>query len=419
MRIPEGFVLGTATAAWQIEGADGRGRSIWDTFTGGLGDVACDHYHRWPADVALMKALGLRHYRFSIAWPRVLPAGTGAVSPAGLDFYARLVDGLLEAGIEPWPTLYHWDLPQPLEDRGGWPNRDTALAFGDYAWVVLERLGDRVRHWFTLNEPWCSAVLGYSTGEHAPGRREGLPVVRNAIHHLLLAHGLGVQAVRARSTGRVGIVLNPLVPFPLTEDPADLEACELAWQEHTGWWLEPLYFGRYPGEYACAAEDLRIISAPTDFLGLNVYFPMFVRGVAGGYRDLQETVDLPRTAMGWPVYPPVLSHALLEVWRRYRPPVLYVTENGCASPDAVDPEGRVLDLFRREYLRQHLGETLRAREAGAPVQGYFAWSFMDNLEWAHGSDKRFGLVYVDFATQQRVVKSSGLWYSRVAREGLL
>jgi beta-glucosidase len=443
-RIPEDFLLGAATSAYQIEGAvasDGRGPSIWDTFCrqpgrifgGHTGDRACGHYHLFRDDVRLMKELGLQAYRFSIAWPRLFPTGKGRPNRKGLDFYSRLVDALLAAGIQPWATLYHWDLPQALQDRGGWQVRETAAAFADYAGWTAARLGDRVHAWMTLNEPWCSAVLGHGTGEHAPGLRLDGKGLNEVIHHLLLGHGLAVQALRAAGAARVGIVLNPMVPMPLTDDEGDLLAAEAAWRDLNDWWFEPLYAGRYPerglrGRPQDAPDiqpgDLQTIASPTDFLGLNVYFPTFVRADPLGrypysYRDTTSWSDLPRTAMGWPVYPAVLYQALMEVWRRYRPPALYVTESGCATDDAPAPDGQVHDRFRREYLRQHLGEALRAREHRAPVKGYFVWSLLDNFEWAHGYSKRFGLCYVDYASLSRTPKASARWYARTLRTRVL
>lgn len=427
VEIPEGFVLGAATAAYQVEGAvaeDGRGPSIWDVFCrrpgaiygGHTGDIACDHYHRWAEDVALMARMGLKAYRFSIAWPRLFPQGRGKLNRPGLDFYSRLVDALLEEGITPWPTLYHWDLPQALEERGGWTNRDTAQAFADYAAASAEALGDRVRHWFTLNEPWCSAVLGYSAGEHAPGRREDPPTLSRVVHHLLLAHGLGVRAIRAAGAGEVGLVHLLHVPVPLTPSEEDQAAAEAAWEDLNGIWCDPLFRGRYPeGGPEPEPGDLEIISEPMDFLGLNVYFPTFVAHHPEGYRRADAQVDLPRTATGWHVYPPVVSRLLREVHRRYRPPALYLTENGCATDDRPQPDGRIHDRFRQEYLRSHLAEALRARAEGVPLRGYFVWSLMDNFEWAHGYSRRFGLFYVDYRTLERTPKDSAAWYARVLR----
>ncbi len=432
MRLPDDFLLGVATSSYQIEGAlkeDGRGPSIWDVFQGtneDTGEVACDHYHRYKDDVKLIGRLGASAYRFSIAWPRVLPEGQGRVNQKGLDFYSRLVDELLSRGIEPWATLYHWDLPLALHHKGGWKERDTVLHFRDYTRHVLDALGDRVKHWFTLNEPWCTAILGYQTGEHAPGETADTKTVLGIIHNLLLAHGHSLQQVReAGSEHQVGIVLNPWVPLPLTESADDHEAAERAWQEQVGWWFEPLYEGRYPDQVkrVRASEmpevrdgDLELISSEMDFLGLNLYFPSFVRHAPTAapfyYEECGSLVTLPRTEMGWQVYPPVLSYALTQIAERYRPKALYITENGCATPDPLDDRGAINDLFRKEYLRTHMLEALRAREQNdVPLKGYFVWSLMDNFEWQYGYTKRFGLVHVDYETLKRTPKTSARWFA--------
>jgi len=441
---PEGFVWGVAASAFQIEGAhdvDGRGQSIWDTFAaqaraiadGSNADVACDHYNRYAEDVGIIKSLGIRAYRFSVAWPRILPAGTGAVNPAGLDFYDRLVDTLLAAGVEPWPTLYHWDLPQTLEDGGGWTVRSTVDAFVDYADVLSRRLGDRVRNWVTHNEPWCVSVLGYAEGEHAPGKKSW-PHALVAAHHLLLSHGRVVPVLRSNAAGaRVGITINTSPCEPASPSQADRDAARRFDGELNRWFLDPLYFGRYPqdvidaheragrlpgGMYFVRPGDLETISAPTDFLGVNYYTRAVVRS-----DEIPEEENAPRTIpipgpakltdMGWEVYPQGLEKCLLRIHEDYRPNSLVVTENGAAYSTGPGPDGAVNDTQRCDYLRHHVKACLHALQAGVPLSGYFVWSLLDNFEWAHGYSKRFGLVWVDFATQERVVKASGHLYSRI------
>ncbi|MDP9362838.1 MAG: GH1 family beta-glucosidase [Chloroflexota bacterium] len=441
-RFPEGFVWGAATAAYQIEGAareDGRGESIWDRFSqtpgktvnGDTGDVACDHYHRWRGDIDLMREIGINVYRFSIAWPRVLPEGRGRVNEAGLAFYDRLVDGLLSAGITPWATLYHWDLPQSLEDRGGWPRRATAEAFAEYADVLTSRLGDRVKHWITLNEPWCSGFLGYLTGEHAPGRTDRADALR-AVHALLLAHGLTVPIVRRNSPGaEVGITLNLTPTYAATDGAADRAAA----RRHDGffnrWFLDPLYGRGYPDDmlalYGDAAPrpeaaDFDTIAASTDFLGINYYSPAYVRDEPDNPPLRIGHASPPgveRTEMGWLVEPRGLHDLLRRLHHEYPAGPLYVTENGAAYPDPPPREGRVADPERTRYYVGHLAAARRAIADGAPLAGYFAWSLMDNFEWAFGYTRRFGITHVDFTTQQRTIKDSGRWYGRVVSENRL
>jgi beta-glucosidase len=435
-RFPQGFLWGSATAAFQIEGAtreDGRGESIWDRFcattgkvlNGDTGDPVCDHYHRWRDDITLMKSLGLQAYRFSIAWPRIIPQGRGQVNPAGLDFYDRLVDGLLDAGIRPFVTLYHWDLPQALEDAGGWPARDTASAFADYADVVVRRLGDRVKHWITLNEPWCSAFLGYWTGDHAPGIREG-PVLA-AAHHLLLGHGLALAALRAAYPDvQAGITLNFSPADPASDSDADRAA---AWRYDgffNRWYLDPLYRSAYPEDmlelYArlgqtppVQPDDMRIIAAPMDFLGVNYYSRAVIRDdpQAGGLRYAHERPEGEYTHMDWEVHPDSLRRLLERLHAEYAPGVLYITENGAAYPDDIAPDGSVHDQDRIRYLARHLVACHDAIEAGVPLRGYFVWSLMDNFEWALGYSRRFGIIYVDYETQRRIPKDSALFMRRV------
>ncbi|MBM6405688.1 beta-glucosidase [Phycicoccus sp. CSK15P-2] len=450
-RFPAGFLWGTATASYQIEGAvkeDGRGQSIWDTFSatpgktagGDTGEVACDHYHRMSEDVALMKELGLDAYRFSVAWPRVQPDGTGAPNPLGLGFYDRLVDELLGAGIRPVVTLYHWDLPQALEDLGGWQNRDVAGWFADYAAAVSGALGDRVTSWTTLNEPWCSSMLGYALGVHAPGHAdpaEGLV----AAHHLMLAHGTAVPVIREHCPdAEVSITLNPSqVHGPEDPTEADLDAVRRTDNILNGLFFGPLFHGAYPegflDDVAPVTDasyihdgDLEVMSAPLDNLGVNNYFPTRVRATPEGSEPRGqahlmpgcERVDEvpphpPVTAMGWEVSPPSHRMIIERSARESGLPVL-ITENGSAWDDVVSEDGQVHDPERVDYLVGHLGAVADAIEAGADVRGYFAWSLMDNFEWAYGYDKRFGIVHVDYDTQVRTVKDSGRTYARVIAE---
>ena len=432
------FRWGAATAAYQIEGAvaeDGRSPSIWDTFcrvpgaidNGDTGDIACDHYHRWPEDIGLMRRLGLDSYRFSIAWPRILPDGTGRVNGAGIDFYDRLVDKLLEAGVTPFPTLYHWDLPQVLQDRGGWPARETAYAFAEFASVVGERLGDRVTDWFTINEPLCSAWIGHLEGTMAPGIKD-LSLAIPASHHLLLGHGLATAALRAAAPGpvRIGAVLNLSPCDPASETDADVAAAVRADGHTNRWWLDPLYGRGYPSdmievygiEPPVRDGDLDTIAAPMDHFGLNYYFRQVVTDDPTGDPPFARMVSVPDwtlTAMGWEVYADGLEQLLVRLSDEYGVRRIYVTENGSAWPDEIEPDGNVEDKDRIAYLEQHLEACLRAARHGAPVAGYFAWSLMDNFEWAYGYAKRFGLVHVDYETQRRTIKASGYRYADIIR----
>lgn len=440
LAFPEHFTWGAATAAYQIEGAwdeDGKGPSIWDVFCrvpgaiqdGDTGDVACDHYHRWREDVALMRELGLRAYRFSVSWPRVLPEGKGKVNRPGLDFYDRLVDALLAAEIQPFVTLYHWDLPQALQEEGGWPVRDTARRFADFADVVSRRLGDRVRHWITLNEPWVVAYAGYGNGYHAPGIRNPLAAVQ-ATHHLLLAHGLAVPVLRENgdTATRVGITLNLSPVHSASDRPADEEAARRYDGFLNRWFLDPLFRRRYPEDMLEMLgsvlpdgyeEDLETIAVPMDFLGVNNYTRTVIAddpdSVVVETREVKPT-GRPYTEMGWEVYPEGLYEILTRVHRDYAPPCIYVTENGAAFADRVDADGRVHDAQRMDFLREYIVQAHRALEEGVPLAGYFVWTLLDNFEWAYGYSKRFGIVYVDFATQERIVKDSGIWYRGVIAE---
>ena len=447
-RFPDGFLFGAATASYQIEGAateDGRSPSIWDTFShtpgttanGDTGDVACDHYHRVPQDVGIMRDLGLDAYRFSVAWPRVVPGGTGAVNPAGVAFYDRLVDELLAADITPVVTLYHWDLPQALEDRGGWRSRDVAGWFAEYTRAVVGALGDRVTRWTTLNEPWCSSMLSHSIGAHAPGRRDPLEGLVTA-HHLMLAHGTAVPVIREECPdAQVSITLNPTQVYgPDDATDADLDAVRRADNALNGVFFGPLFHGAYPegmlDDVAHLTDgsfvhdgDLATIAAPLDTLGVNNYFPTRVRATPEGEEPEGETHRLPGcervseiaprppvTAMGWEQSPE--SHRLIvERSARESGLPIHVTENGSAWDDTVSPDGAVHDPERVDYLRAHLGALADAVDGGTDVRGYFAWSLLDNFEWAYGYDKRFGIVHVDYATQERTVKDSGLEYARI------
>ena len=442
MGFPEDFVWGSATASYQVEGgakADGKGPSVWDTFcrregavwSGQNGDVTCDHYHLWRRDVALMKEIGLKGYRFSISWPRVMPEGTGKVNEPGLAFYDRLVDELLAAGIAPYVTLFHWDYPYELYCRGGWLNPASSDWFADYTAAVVERLSDRARHWMTLNEPQCFIGLGHQTGEHAPGDKLRLAEVLRAGHNALLAHGKAVQAIRAgaRSAPTIGYAPVGVVKMPASDGARDVEAARAATFSVTAkncfnntWWTEPVLNGHYPEDGLelfgtdaprVADGDMETIRQPLDFFGVNIYHGEFVRA---GEDGRAQVVPLPQghglTAYRWPVTPQALYWGPRFFYERYGLPVL-VTENGMSGIDWVALDGQVHDPQRIDYTRRYLLELRRAAEAGVPVRGYFHWSLMDNFEWAQGFKERFGLVHVDFETLKRTPKDSAAWYSRV------
>jgi len=436
-KFPDGFLWGTATAAYQIEGAhdaDGKGPSIWDTFAhtpdkierNETGDVACDHYHRYREDVAIMAELGVNAYRFSVSWPRVIPAGSGAANSKGLDFYNRLVDALLERNIRPFITLYHWDLPQALEDRGGWGVRDTAARFGEYAALMGRTLGDRVKDWITLNEPLSTVTAGYIFGIHPPGKQDRA-LAFQVSHHLNLAHGHAVRAVRATvPQSHVGITLVSLPVYAATDSEAD----RLAAQRYDGlvnrWYWDPPLRGTYPadiverlGPFAPKVEagDLQVVSPPLDFFGHNSYTRAVIKDdpdsmLLGAIQVPQD--GQPQTAMGWEIYPDHLYDSLMRITRDYQAPEIYITENGAAFDDAV-VAGAVDDPQRVDYLRTHLCAARRAIQDGARLRGYFCWSLLDNFEWSFGYSKRLGLVYVEFATQRRIVKASGRFFAEVAR----
>jgi beta-glucosidase len=433
-RFPDGFAWGVSTAAYQIEGAvaaGGRGDSIWDTFCrqpgvirdGHNGDVAADHYHRWPEDIALMAQLGIGAYRFSIAWPRVQPPGTGSASKAGLDFYDRLTDGLLARGIAPLPTLYHWDLPQPLEDAGGWMSRDTAYRFADYAGLAAERLADRIPMWITLNEPYIHMALAYALGIHAPGKILMLGALPTA-HHQLLGHGLAVAALRAAGAAQVAIANNCSPVWPASRSAADLAAADACDTLNNRLFNDPILLGEYPDLSAfgvgddgleCVREgDLELISAPIDALGINYYAPTRISALPDSPLPFQmEPIDgYPVTAFGWPVVPAGLTELLTSIRDRYaeRLPPVYITENGCSVADKPDASGVVNDQPRIRYLDGHIRAVADAITAGVDVRGYLTWSLLDNFEWAEGYNQRFGLIHVDFATQRRTPKASFAWY---------
>ncbi|GAA3619834.1 GH1 family beta-glucosidase [Kineosporia mesophila] len=454
MTFPEDFVFGGATAAYQIEGAaaaDGRGLSIWDVFShtpgrtvnGDSGDVAIDHYHRYKDDVAIMASLGLEAYRFSVSWPRIQPDGRGRGLEAGLDFYSRLTDELLNADIDPWITLYHWDLPQALQEAGGWPNRDTAYRFADYSAIVHEHLGDRVKHWITLNEPFCSSLIGHASGRHAPGLEDPSAALAS-VHHLLLGHGLAVDALRAQKVENVGITLNLYAVEPASDDPVDTDAARRVDGFHNRLFLDPVLKGRYPqdilhdvAEFGGLGDvqdgDLEIISRPLDLLGVNYYTRYVITGRedhpdlvgertgqlhspypgAAGAREVRH--GMPLTDLGWEIDPDGLVDVLARLKREYPAVPIVITENGAAFADPISEDGVVHDADRIDFVWGHLAACERAIAAGVPLTGYFLWSIFDNYEWAEGYAKRFGAVHVDYETQVRTPKDSAHWYSSVIR----
>jgi beta-glucosidase len=434
---PEDFLWGAATSSYQIEGsplADGAGASIWHHYAhtpgrvanGDSGDIACDHYRRYAHDIALMARLGLNAYRFSIAWARVLPQGTGRLNARGLDFYQRLVDGLLAHGIQPMVTLYHWDLPQALYERGGWLHPDSAEWFADYARAVFEALDDRVPLWLTLNEPWVVTVAGYLQGVHAPGHRSPVETPRVA-HALLRAHAAAATAYRAVGRHRIGLTVNLEPQHPASDTAADLAAARRRDAFLNRWFLDPLFLGTYPEELAesfgahwppFSAADLHGLRDTVDFLGVNYYSRSVVRDDAAGRPAGAVPVGQDgqaHTAMGWEIYPAGLAEILLWLKGRYANPAVYITENGAAFDDPCPNHGEVPDPQRVDYLRRHLRAARQALAQGVDLRGYFAWSLLDNFEWAHGYAKRFGLVHVDFATQLRTPKTSARFYSEVIR----
>ena len=443
IRFPKGFQWGTATASYQIEGAwqeDGKGESIWDRFAhtpgkvkhGATGDVACDSYHRHAEDISLMSEMNLSSYRFSIAWPRIQPDGRGPANAKGIDHYRRLVDDLLDAGIRPFPTLYHWDLPQALEDAGGWPARDTARRFADYAEIVARSLGDRVSNWIIFNEPSIFTVMGYGVGIHAPGRRSRDDFLR-ASHTVNLAQGDAFRAIRAAQSGAmIGTAFNMAPCEPAGDSEADAAAAE-RWHALVNlWYLEPALRGRYPDAFVdgppleamgVRGDDMERVRAPLDFLGINHYTRTLVRAKPDDSYGLGATAvgplggrDGPKTDFGWEVWPDSLYDIVMRVTRDYDRPAIEITENGCSYGDGPDAKGVVEDTRRIEYYRGFLGALARAIEDGADVRGYHAWTLLDNFEWAEGYEQRFGLVYVNFPDTERTLKESGRWYARVAAD---
>ena len=447
MPFPTDFAWGAATSSYQVEGAvaeDGKGPSIWDTFThepghvedGSDGDVACDHYHRWREDVDLMASYGLNAYRFSVSWPRVQPDGRGRPNATGLDFYRRLTDALREHGIRPALTLNHWDIPQAIQDAGGWQSRDTVERFAEYTTLMADALGDTVEWWITHNEPWIIAALGYRLGIHAPGWKDAEAELRTA-HHLLLAHGAAVEAYRASGTkAPIGITLNLLPTYPASDSEADARAARLSDAYTNRWYLDPIFRGSYPEDgRAYFAErfgfdwvrdgDLERVRQPIDFLGVNYYSRRVVRAprpdeaaeFAWVVRT-ETTTGVPTTQLGREMTPDVLRDLLLHLRDAYDGPTILITENGLAQYDVLEADGSVHDPQRIEYLRTHLGAVQEAIDAGVDVRGYFAWSLLDNFEWAEGYGPRFGLTYVDYPTQRRIPKDSARWYAGVIAHGL-
>ncbi|HEY9777619.1 MAG TPA: GH1 family beta-glucosidase [Planktothrix sp.] len=429
---PRGFIWGAATAAYQIEGAadiDGRGPSIWDTFShtpgktlnGDTGDIGCDHYHHYGEDFELLKQIGASAYRFSVSWPRVLPQGKGKANIAGLDFYDRLVDTLCDLNIEPFVTLYHWDLPQALQDIGGWGNRDVAGYFADYSAMVVRRLGDRVKRWITINEPWVVAVIGNLLGKHAPGLHDH-KLAAQVGHHLLVAHGMSMQAIRSiQSNAEVGIALSMVPTEPIDDSEAAHKAARNVWDRDGAWFLDPLLKGHYPpGPYQSMGDaapksqpnDFALISQGMDFLGINYY----TRNLVTAKGELNKPASSEYTEMGWEICPEALGRLLIKLDREYTQlPTIFITENGCAVPDILTPEQHVHDHRRIKFLHDHLVEVRRAIKEGVRVKGYFVWSLLDNFEWEHGYSKRFGLTYVDYETKARILKDSAYWYGKVIR----
>lgn len=443
---PKDFIWGSATASYQIEGGvdeGGKGESNWDRFShtpgkimnGDTGDVANDHYHLWRNDIRLMKKIGLKAYRFSVSWPRILPKGYGKINRKGLDFYNRLVDGLLKAGIDPYITLFHWDLPQALEDEGGWPSRSTVEAFVEYSDVVTKSLGDRIKHWTTLNEPACSAWLGYEIGVYAPGVKDLSQAIR-ASHHLLLAHGLAVPTIRRNSpSAEVGITLNSNWTVAASNSALDLDAVRQGDGKWVRWFADPVYGRGYPSDIVADFErqgalpngldfiqagDLKAIAEPLDFLGINYYNRGLVR-VNDPNNEPQKIFLSPKTPenwteMNWENYPDGLTGVLSRFYFHYQPLKIYVSENGASYSTPPDENGNVADVHRTNYLRTHFAAAHRAIQAGVPLAGYFVWSLMDNFEWSHGYSQRFGIVWVNYETQERILKDSAKWYKTVIKK---
>ena len=446
-KFPKKFIWGAAAASYQIEGAwkaDGKGESIWDRFShtpgkiarGETGDVACDHYHKYKEDVELIKQIGLHAYRLSVSWPRIFPNGAGKVNPKGLDFYDRLIDELLKNDITPFFTLYHWDLPQKLEDKGGWRNKATSYAFADYAKEFTKHFSDRVTHWMTQNEMICASDAGYKKGSQAPGAKEDVKTVNQVRHNLMLAHGLGVLAIRANTKKKceVGLAHNSGLMIPKTKSKKDLAALKLAYEDSrnwdsNGWWLEPIFNGSYPTQAwenygknvpAITPKEMKIISTPIDFYGLNVYFGELVEGFYKdgklNYREAPYPKNHPKTSMDWDINTECTYYGIKFISENYKVKKFYITENGAAFNDVVSKDGRVHDKVRVKFLKSHVASAHRLFKDGINLAGYFVWSLMDNYEWAFGYDKRFGLIYVDYKNnQKRILKDSALWYKEVIK----
>lgn len=446
MSFPKDFAWGVATSAYQIEGAayeDGKGLSIWDVYCtqpgrvyeGHTGEVACDHYHRYLEDVKLMKEMGIKAYRFSISWPRVLPKGIGEVNEKGLAFYDKLVEALVEAGITPYVTLFHWDLPYELHKRGGWMNPDSPKWFAEYTKVVVERLSDRVKHFMTFNEPQCFIGLGYSQGLHAPGLKQSIQDTLTMAHHVLLAHGHSVKTIREYGKGDIKVGIAPTVSmnYPCSDRQEDIEAARRSvmempktihegWAWNVTWWNDPICFGHYPEDGVALFKDympeiqpgdMEIISQPIDFLGQNIYNGRAIgAGEKGEIIYLQREAGSPKTALNWPITPESLYWGPKFLYERYKKPI-YITENGLACHDTLSLDGKVHDPNRIDFLQRYLRAFRRAGEEGVEIAGYFQWSFMDNFEWHSGYAERFGIVYVDYTTGERIVKDSGYWYKEV------
>ena len=446
-QFPDKFLWGAATAAYQIEGAwneDGKAESIWDRFShipgmiknGDTGDVACDHYHRWRDDIMIMKEMGIKSYRFSVSWPRVLPTGRKKINQTGLDFYNRLVDALLEANIIPFVTLYHWDLPQALQEEGGWARRSTAEAFVDYSDLISKSIGDRVKNWITHNEPSVAMINGNLEGTHAPGLRN-MQTALQVGHHLLLSHGWAIPVIRQNSPGsQVGIAINNNRIVPASQSKADYDALRRSDGIWSRWFLDPLYGRHYPADIVADAiaegylpqeglffvkeGDIQAISTQTDFIGLNYYTRILSRSneIPEENNQTPTVFQAPKDTenwmeMGWEIFPQGLFEVLSWLYFEYRVPKIYITENGCSFSDGPDQNGRVQDRRRINYLFNHFAAAKKALDLGVPIAGYFVWSLMDNFEWGQGFSQRFGLVWVDFQTQQRILKDSAKWYSKV------
>lgn len=441
-KFPESFVWGTATAAYQVEGAvyeGGRGESIWDRFcrmpgkvsAGDTGNIACDHYHRYKEDIQLMKSLGIKAYRFSVAWPRILPEGAGKVEKEGIRFYTDLTDELLKAGIEPYVTLYHWDLPQAMQDIGGWANPKMPEYFLEYCKVVFDALGDRVRHWITLNEPYCASMLGYYEGRQAPGIQD-FSTALQAAYHLYIGHGKVVKYFRKQKLkGEIGITLNLMPRHPLGGKEENVKAARYADGYLNRWFLDPLIYKKYPDDMIAlykrkniivpdfTEDNMDLIGQPLDFLGLNYYNDTFIRSNPGKW-PLEGEAEIPKymqvTDRSWPITPDGLEEMLVRLKEEYHIKKILITENGASFNDIVTMEHTVEDTGRKDYLKRHLTAVHRALEKGVPVEGYFVWSLLDNFEWAFGYASRFGIIYVDFKTQERIIKSSGMWYAQCIKE---